>query len=226
MVVEGVVWNCTEIIPFFWLRGPDATCSGRWKGCKCSPGDLAVPTAAPARERLFAGSGCGHRRGISYRYFFFRIVLTWALPHIWSSTCYWVTCSCFCLLPGGHELADAAFDKQQEAQMNGKTRKKLPPTGNKQAPAPVLLIKQTVFLQMMNAHPVLPLRRRGAEGGWGWREGISHTQGLLCVCGWHTAPWKNRVSAAAVPETRCASSGRGLGQREDSADDNGAQCLL
>lgn len=79
---------------------------------------------------------------------------------------------------------------------------------------------------MMNAHPVLPLRCRGTEGVWGLREGISHTQGLLCVRGWHTPPWKNRVSAAAVPETRCASSGRGLGQRKDSADDNGAQCLL
>lgn len=38
---------------------------------------------------------------------------------------------------------------------------------------------------------------------------VFHThRGLLCARGWHTPPWKNRVSAAAVPVTRCASSGR------------------
>lgn len=74
-------------------------------------------------------------------------------------------------------MADAAFDNKKEIQVNGRNRRNSLNLGNKQAPSPVLLIKQTVFLQMMNAHAVLPLGGRGTEGVWG----LFHAHRGCCV---------------------------------------------
>lgn len=72
----------------------------------------------------------------------------------------------------------------------------------------------------MNDHSGLPFHCRGLN------EGISRTQGLA-VCPWlaHTTVEKQGQCCCCARDSVCIFRACGLGQRKDSADDNGAHCL-
>lgn len=83
--------------------------------------DLAVPVQSRSDKGSLPAVAPG--TGVQFlQLLLFESVLTQALACIFNTICYGITCSGYCALLCGQELADAAVEHKREAQVNGKNR--------------------------------------------------------------------------------------------------------